>query len=118
MTKRPDGELEQEVLSVLWGSDRALLPAEVNERLDSRLAYTSVATVLSRLYSKGLAVRDPVGRAFAYKAAVGEAELAARRITDVLDAAADRGQVLAGFVGSLSPKEARALRALLEDEGE
>lgn len=114
MARRPDGVLEQEIMAVLWASDRALQPGEIRELIPSDLAYTSVATVLGRLYSKGLVERTAAGRAFAYRPALGESELAVRRIGDVLSAASDRGQVLAGFVGSLSKKEATALRALLD----
>ncbi|NDA78851.1 MAG: hypothetical protein EBY07_13920 [Actinobacteria bacterium] len=45
MRKKGDGELELEVLRILWAADDALQPAEVQERLAEHLAYTSVATV-------------------------------------------------------------------------
>lgn len=101
-------------MAVLWASEGALLPAQIRERIPSDLAYTSVATVLGRLQAKGLVEREGLGRAFVYRAAVSEAEHAVRRMSDALDDASDRGQVLAGFVGSLSKKEARTLRGLLE----
>ena len=115
MTRRPDGALERAVLAVLWAADRPLLAGEVNERLDDELAYTSVATVLSRLLAKGLVERTPVGRAFAYQPAVEESELAARRIDAVLSESADRTKVLTQFVGRLSKRDAKLLRALLGD---
>lgn len=114
MPRRPDGALEQEIMAVLWAADESLLPAQIRERIPSVLAYTSVATVLTRLQAKGLVEREGVGRAFAYRATVSDSELAVRKMSDALAQASDRGQVLAGFVGSLSPKEARALRSLLE----
>ena len=114
MTKRPDGALEHDIMTILWAADRPLHPSEVKEQLDHGLAYTSVATVLGRLHAKGLVERESDGRAFVYTAAVGEAELAARRIADVLAAATDRTAVLAGFVGSLSKRDATALRKLLD----
>jgi predicted transcriptional regulator len=115
MTRRPDGALERAALAVLWAADRPLLAGEVNERLDDELAYTSVATVLSRLLAKGLVERTPVGRAFAYQPAVEESELAARRIDAVLSESADRTKVLTQFVGRLSKRDAKLLRALLGD---
>ncbi len=113
MTKRPDGALEHDIMAVLWSADEPLLPADIKSRLSSDLAYTSVATVLGRLLTKGLVTRTESGRAFAYEAAVDEAQLAARRIDDVLSTATDRDAVLAGFVRGLSKKDAKALRALL-----
>ena len=100
-------------MMVLWAARTPLQPGEVNERLPTRLAYTSVATVLGRLHAKGLVERSESGRAFAYQASVDESELAARRISDVLSSASDRTAVLAGFVGSLSNRDAKALRKLL-----
>jgi len=115
MSRRPDGSLEHDILTVLWSAGRPLLPAEVKERLKTDLAYTSVATVLGRLHKKGLVRRDPAGRAYTYEAVLDEAALAGRRIKDVLSSATDRRAVLAGFVGSLSGRDVKALRALLDD---
>lgn len=114
MTRRPDGALEQDVLRVLWDADGALLPGEINERLDAGYAYTSIATVLSRLHAKGLVTRAPAGRAYAYSASVDEPDLAVRRIGEVLDATSDRSQVLSRFIGGLSAREAKTIRALLD----
>lgn len=114
MTRRPDGALETDVLRVLWAADGPLLPGEINERLDAGYAYTSVATILSRLQAKGLVVRNPAGRAYAYEAAVDEAGLAVRRITELLDSSSDREKVLSRFIDALSPREATAIRATLD----
>lgn len=115
MTRRPDGALENDVLRVLWAARAPLLPGEINDRLDAGYAYTSVATILSRLLAKGLVVRTPVGRAFAYEPAVDEPDLAVRRISELLDSSSDRAQVLSRFIGGLSAREAKAIRALLDE---
>jgi len=114
MTRRPDGALETDVLRVLWAADGPLLPGEINERLDAGYAYTSVATILSRLQTKGLVERTPAGRAFAYSAVVDEPELAVRRISELLDSSTDRAQVLSRFIGGLPATEAKAIRAMLD----
>ena len=115
MTKRPDGALEHDIMAILWGADRPLLPGEIRDRLDTDLAYTSVATVLGRLQAKGLANRTEAGRAFAYEASIDEAQLAVKRIGELYSAASDKRQVLAGFLGSLPKKDIAAVRALLGD---
>lgn len=117
MTKRPDGALEHDILAVLWAADGPLLPAEIRERMQSDLAYNSVATVLSRLHAKGLVQRHDHGRAYGYTAVVDESQLAARRIGELLNTATDKRQVLAGFLGSLSKKDIAAVRALLAEDG-
>lgn len=116
MTKRPDGSLEHDIMAVLWAADGPLPPGEVKDRLPFDLAYTSVATVLGRLQAKGWVSRTPAGRGFAYAAVVGEADLAAQRIADVLAAADDRDAVLMTFVGKLSRRDLRALRSLLGED--
>ncbi|HQZ34736.1 MAG TPA: BlaI/MecI/CopY family transcriptional regulator [Ilumatobacteraceae bacterium] len=114
MTRRPDGAFENDVLRVLWTADGPLLPGEINECLDAGYAYTSVATILTRLQAKGLVVRTAVGRAFAYEPAVDEPDLAVRRISELLDSSSDRAQVLTRFIGGLSARETTAIRALLD----
>lgn len=114
MTRRPDGALENDVLRLLWAAAGPLLPGEINERLDAGYAYTSVATILTRLQAKGLVVRTPVGRAFAYSAAVDEPDLAVRRISELLDSASNRAQVLSRFIGGLPAKEAKSIQAMLD----
>jgi predicted transcriptional regulator len=114
MTRRPDGALETDVLRVLWAADKPLLPGEINERLNAGYAYTSVATILTRLQAKGLVARSPAGRAYAYQAAVDEAGLAVRRISELLDASSDRAKVLSRFIDGLSPREAKAIRSILD----
>jgi predicted transcriptional regulator len=115
MARRPDGALEQDVLRVLWTAERPLLPGEINDRLDAGHAYTSIATVLTRLLAKGLVERSPVGRAFAYRAAVDEPDLAARRIGELLDSTSDRSKVLTRFIGGLSEREVTAIRSVLDE---
>jgi predicted transcriptional regulator len=109
------GALEAEVLGVLWDQDRPLTPGEVAEALHTDLAYTTVMTILARLWKKGLAERHRQGRAFAYTAVLSEADLAAKRMHDTLDRTTDQAAVLSRFVEGLSPAEVRRLRKLLND---
>jgi|SRR5688572_1669093 predicted transcriptional regulator len=111
--RRPDGALESDVLKVLWQADRPLQPGEINERLDSGLAYTSVATVLTRLQAKGLVARSPAGRGYAYEAVVDESELAVRRMSELLASSSDRNLVLSRFIDGLSARDAKAVRSML-----
>ncbi|OXM59714.1 BlaI/MecI/CopY family transcriptional regulator [Amycolatopsis vastitatis] len=116
--RRAPGELEAQVLAVLWKADGPLAPAEVRERLGADLAYTTVVTILSRLHEKGVAEREKLGRSFRYRAVDDEPGLAARRMTKVLDAEPDRDSVLARFVSSLSESDEHVLRELLrQNEG-
>jgi BlaI family transcriptional regulator, penicillinase repressor len=61
--------LELEVLKVLWADDGELSVAEVQEamKLYRPLAYTTVLTLLERLYRKGQVSRRKQGRGFSYR---------------------------------------------------
>lgn len=100
-------------MEVLWDANSPMTPAEVSERLDVDLAYTTVMTVLGRLHDKGRAVREQRGRAFAYSAAVSESELAVAQMNAVLSSTTDREGALGGFVGALSHRDRAAIRRLL-----
>jgi len=107
------GELESAVLAQLWAAGEPLTPAGVRDGLGDELAYTTVMTILARLWEKGLLRRERRGRAFAYWPSVSEAELAAQRMRATLDRTTDREKALASFVDELSVKDERALRRIL-----
>lgn len=111
--RRPTGGLEAEVLAALWASEDGATPGEVHESIGTGLAYTTVMTILTRLWRKGLVERDRRGRAFVYRPAVSEAELAVRRMRTHLDRVGDREAVLSTFVGTLDEQDAQALRKIL-----
>ncbi len=64
------GELEQRIMDILWKyqhcSARDILAKLKRNR---KIAYTTVATILQRLYEKGLLKRTPSSKAYVYKPA-------------------------------------------------
>lgn len=112
--RRPMGSLETEVLAGLWAADRPLSPGEVLEATGIDVAYTTVMTILTRLWKKGLVDRARRGRAFVYSPSVSEADLAATRMHEQLARAADRDAALLQFVGSLSERDERVVRRFLD----
>lgn len=113
-TRRPMGSLESEVLAALWSADRPLSGDEVLEVTGIDLAYTTVTTILSRLWQKGLVDREREGRAYLYSPRISEADLAASRMHEQLARAGDREAALSRFVGALSKRDERVLRKLLD----
>lgn len=118
--RRAAGELESAVLAVLWEAGRPASPGQVREALAqaggpgaSELSYSTVVTILSRLYEKGALTRIRDGRAFAYAPVADEAGLAARRLAAMLDRSGDREAVLSRFVEDLSEGDEQLLRTLL-----
>jgi len=112
--RRAFGELEQQVLSVLWAAEAPLIPREVQEQLADPPAYTTVMTILDRLQRKGAARRTARGRAFAYAAVVTESAMAAQHARALLANGHDRSAVLQGFVDVLSDDDTEELTRLLE----
>lgn len=109
------GSLEADVLDVLWREAEPMTPAMVNDRLGGDLAYTTVMTILVRLWKKGLLDRTKVGRGYAYLPCVSEPELGAAKMRSALEATTDRTLTMSRFVDQLSSKERTALRSALED---
>jgi predicted transcriptional regulator len=117
--RRASGTLESAILAVLWEAGEPLSPGEVRERLTTaqagaqELAYTTVVTILTRLFEKNALVRERDGRAYRYAPVADEAGLAARRLAALLDAAPDRDAVLSRFVQDLPDRDEQLLRLLL-----
>lgn len=118
VSRRPLGSLESEILEALWKSDGPLTPADVLAQLEGDLAYTTVMTVLGRLWRKDLVQRSKVGRAFAYSPAMTEADLSADRMRKALDASSDRVATMSHFLDGLDTAQQRELRRMLEDRSE
>jgi predicted transcriptional regulator len=114
-SRRAQGDLEAMVLRCVWAAETPLSPGEVRDAIEADIAYTTAMTVLTRLWEKGLLTREKDGRAYRYRAAVGEADHAAKRMGAVLGAASNREEALSRFVGSLAPTDVAALRRLLDD---
>src|SRR5262245_11760941 len=114
--RRAAGALEAEVLGILRRADGPLSPAEVREQItagqEHELSYSTIVTIMSRLYDKGLLARQRFGRGFSY-IALDEASVAAGRMRLALGSEIDHDAVLSRFVSGLSGRDARLLRTLL-----
>lgn len=113
--RRSTGELEESVLQYLWAVCEPSTTADVHAAIAPDLAYTTVMTVLSRLFKKGLLERERHGRAYAYRPVEGEAIHRAEQMHEHLGAAGDKHAVLSSFIDSLTADEATELRELLDN---
>jgi len=113
MVKRPKGGLEEEVMEFLWRTDAPAPPSVVHQAVAPELAYTTVMTILSRLYEKGRLTRELEGRAYTYEPVRTEAEYRANTMQTTLIDAGDRAAVLSRFVESLDAQDASTLKKLL-----
>ncbi|HLG67882.1 MAG TPA: BlaI/MecI/CopY family transcriptional regulator [Acidimicrobiales bacterium] len=100
------GDLESQILDVLWSARTWLSGRDVWERLgDESRAYTTVMTVLGRLVDKALVERVAQGKGHLYRAAGDPDELTAQAIRSLLSATAHPRVALARFVDSLDDPE-------------
>jgi predicted transcriptional regulator len=111
--RRPGGALEDDVMEYLWALGAPASPRAVQSAVAPELAYTTLTTVLTRLWEKGRLDRDRRGRSFLYKPVRSEAEHRAAAMRNSLGHAADRGAVLSSFVDALDADDLDVLRNLV-----
>lgn len=116
MSRRGMGELEAAVMETMWAADDGLTPREVHDRVADGLGYTTVMTVVTRLWDKGLLTREPEGRSFRYRPTTTAADHHGDRMREALAKAADRPAVLAAFVSQLDDTERALLADLLDGD--
>ena len=114
--RRGYGDLAQAILDLVGQAGAPVTPAQVRDALGRELAYTTVMTVMARLYDRGLLARKRSGRAFAYTVVGDPAQVTARRMHRILDVDADRAGVLARFVADLSAEDEELLTELLKGD--
>lgn len=117
MAKRARGELEARVMDVLWASDDAMTPRDVHRVITTPrrpLAYTTVMTILVRLWTKGMLDREFRGRAYAYRPVAGREEWTAERMRELLEHSGDPAVALTHFARSIDAREAKQLRRALD----
>jgi predicted transcriptional regulator len=115
---RAFGELEDQVMRFLWRRHgRPATVRDVHAALNQRtpLAYTTVMTVLDRLWRKGLVKRELRGRAYEYTPVRSQAEHTAALMHEVLARSADRRAALAHFVERMKKKDEAELIQLTQE---
>jgi predicted transcriptional regulator len=93
-------------MEVVWSCGESSV-RDVVEKLDSRLAYTTVMTTLDRLFKKGLLDRHKSERAFMYTARLSNHEWERRRA----------GDLVAGFLAGPQPSRDLLLSSLVDAVG-
>jgi BlaI family penicillinase repressor len=80
------GDLQLRILKVLWERREASV-ADVHAALPGgrELAYTTVATMLRKMESRGLLTHRSEGRSFIYSAKVAEADVSRGMADDLVD---------------------------------
>jgi len=124
MTNEPDigdslSELERQVFLAVRVAGRTNV-ADMVERLQAKgrpLAYTTVMTVMTRLFEKGFLIRHKTGKAYLYEAR-DQREIAGEMGARAVRLAIDKyGQAaLMGLVQTLTPEQRLLVARLLEQD--
>ena len=117
------GELQAEVLEVFLQRDSATVREaleEMNGRRKRKLAYTTVLTLVSRLYGRGFLAREVEGRGFRYRAVKDREGLLGDMSDQLIDRLlADFGDIgvarLGERLGDLDPDSLKKLKAAGEN---
>ena len=125
MTKRDrnQGQLESEILDVLWdakGSESpALTSGEVLASIGGALALTTVLTVLSRLIDKKLIGRHAAdGRGFVFEALQTREQHHAQLLLRIVESDSNLSLTFAHFAKGLSGPSLKSLKDSLELDSE
>jgi predicted transcriptional regulator len=114
-TNRAFGQTEAMVMDLVWTWGRPVAVRDVLAELRTtrEIAYTTVMTVMDRLFRKGWLQRQADGRAWRYEAAVSRCDFAAGQMYAALAASPDRAPVLVAFVDRIGAKDHAMLRQIL-----
>lgn len=114
------GELELEIMNVLWQANQPMTVADVVKALDHSRAYTTVMTTMSRLHEKGYLSQERTGRAFSYTPCISRTSALQQmwgRMADIL-MGGDMLELIPHLLGSekrLTEEERELLGRLAED---
>lgn len=114
---RQQGELESQVLEVLWASKKPITSNDVLDSINKNddLALTTVLTVLTRLMDKDLVQREPGdGRAFVFSATQSKAEYTASMMLSLVAESNNPSLAFSHFANGLTAAQLKALRKSLE----
>lgn len=100
------GPLEIQVMEVLWSGGECSV-RNVVERLERKLAYTTVMTTLDRLFRKGLLDRQKSERAFLYTTRLSHLDWERQRA----------GDLVAGLLAGSQPSRELLLSSLVDAVG-
>jgi predicted transcriptional regulator len=108
------GDLETEIMDRVWSARGPVAVRDVRELLARPLAYTTVMTVMDRLFRKGWLNRERTGRSYRYTPTLSRSAYTARLMSEVLSGTEDRGLALLHFVETMDAAEYESLRSAVQ----
>ena len=103
-------------MDFVWDEQTAVTVRDVlAQPFAKTLAYTTVMTVLDRLWKKGYLSRRRVGRAYHYSARRTRDDHLAAVVGEVLSGSKDHRSMLLGFVRGVDPDGSTQLRRVIRE---
>lgn len=117
---RARGQLEAEILRILWGAAEPLTALEIQARFTENVpAPTTILTALDRLHGKGDVLRTAqASRGLKFSAAHSESQYVGEAMLRALGASQDRAGTLLQFTGNLQESDLELLRRALDEQAE
>ena len=114
---RNRGELEADIMSILWKQDSPMTAKEVQAQFSEKIpAITTLITVLDRMCAKGQVVKNSTGgRTHTFSAAQSRINHVTSTMTNALQSADDHVAALLLFAGSLSEEDRAFLRKAIDN---
>lgn len=116
------GELESEVMEIIWQSKGPISVRTVTQSLQKKrkIAYTTVMTIMGRLVEKGLLKRKESGKAYIYQSAYSKNKFLTRITRQIIKnfIASFGDAAIAHFaeeVEKLAPEKRREFKKLLKE---
>ncbi len=116
----PFGDLEEKVMEVLWKIGSGTV-SQISEALNEEFAYTTVMTVLDRLYKKGFLKREKEGKGYRYYPVITKEEFERQIAKKVVKELTKENPSVAiaafeGIVENLSKEDLEKLKKLIEEK--
>lgn len=115
------GELEKEVMEVIWKSEHPLSVRDVRDvvRNKRQVAYTTIMTIMTRLTDKGVLSRKLKGLSYLYQPKLSRDQFVARAAHRIFTTAVSNlGEGVASYfikeIKKLNPKKRQELLKILD----
>lgn len=116
--QRNRGELEADIMSILWQTNEPMTAKEVQSQFNENVpAITTLITVLDRMCAKGQVIKEATGgRSYTFTAAQSRIAHVTSTMNNALQSADDHGAALLLFAGSLSDEDRAFLRKAIDTD--
>ena len=116
------GELESEIMEIIWGQQDTVSVKDITEILSERrkIAYTTVMTIMARLVNKGVLVRHLSKASYLYKPKVSKKQFIATAVHGIFSSAISSlgDEVLTHFIKEIQKISPKKRQELLDALGE